>query len=355
MANGTHSDTVAEVVVISSTSAKKRKRGLKKRLILVLRIVWFTFLYLLWPLFRRILKPAVVFFVYPGKPSDKYAYFTPWMERHFRAVFPLGVLKFNGRWGIVGAKPITTAEMDVKSSLALTTMDQIQKEFPLAVTVALAGRFPGYVHRAHGKFLPPFVEGTTGTVFAMISAAKALARKKSMPPSVLNIAVLGGAGVVGSQLVDYLGQIFGSVIAFDPRYTDEKMSKRTLFTSQPERLCEADVAIVLTAEGDQVAKLAPYFTEGTVIADDTHPCMYKATRDEFTTRGCDLWKVTMEGDLLMIPRLPNFEPSDIPGCLVEAITVAIAGWGALDTQHAFNEAAANIGFKTKLYRHPDED
>lgn len=349
--------TVDEVTGVAKIPrVKKKGKSMSKRIVLWLRIAWFAVLYLAWPLFKRWLSPAAVFFVYPGKPSDKYAFFTPWMEKRFRPVFPLGVMRLpGGRLGLMIAKPITTAEMDLDPSLALQTMEQIQAEVPKAKAVALAGRFPGYVHKAGGSFPQPFVPGINGTVFAMVSAADALAQKAGRPASELAIAVLGGAGTVGSKVVESTSHAFKSVVAFDIRYAEESTKGNVVFSSAPQRLRDADVAIVLTAEGDQVAELAPYFRAGAIVADDTHPCMYSETRRLLTARGVDLYKVAMEGDLRMFPRLPNFNATDVPGCLLEAVTVALRGWEVIEDQEEFNRAATAVGFKPRLYRHPDEN
>jgi hypothetical protein len=72
-------------------------------------------------------------------------------------------------------------------------------------------------------------------------------------------------------------------------------------------------------------------------------------------RGVDLWKAAMaDGRIKMFPRLPNFRPDDIPGCLLEALTVLLQGREVLSSQYRFNEAAARSGFYAKLGRHPED-
>lgn len=174
----------------------------------------------------------------------------------------------------------------------------------------------------------PFVDGLSGTVYAMEATIKALisnlpAERKANP----TVAILGGGGYIGSRLVTVLataapdttasqtkalmstqqptGSFRGSnlarllfrsesanddgkegttaaitlrdkqpaasalkqIIALDTRYTGNRHSKAgVLYTAEPQDLEAADVVLVITRNGDDVAGYVKHAQPGQVRA-----------------------------------------------------------------------------------------
>ena len=232
-------------------------------------------------------------------------------------------------------------------------LDDTTEEFPEVEVIALAGRLPSLAHRAGVEISGPFTQGSRGTLCAMVAAARELAGLRGQQPAQMTIAVTGGAGFIGSQLVRELAGEFGAVIALDPRYGGARHREgRVLFTDRVEEVAAADAVLVLTARGDDAMAIVPFLTPGTVLADDTHPEIPAALRQEIAARGATALKVTMSADRFRArPRLPMYRSDDIPGCLLEALVVLERGGAVLGSQASFDRAAQELGFRVRLAPH----
>ncbi len=336
-------------------TVKKTPPWLKK-LRLLSRMFFFASLYVFWPLFRQWVKPAVVFLVYPGTIKDSRAYFPKWASRFLRAVFPLGLLRFGSRWGLYGATQTSAEDLDNNPEKIRDILEATLKEFPKARVIALAGRLPGFVRKAGIELQAPFVDGSLGTRYAMREAALEVAKLTGKCPEDVNIALLGGAGYTGSQLIQDCKDLFRTIIALDPRYGKGlEQEGSVVCTSDPTNLLYADAAVVLTARGDDIVNTVPYFRAGAVVADDTHPCIHQPIRERLMERGVTLKKaIARDGRLAMYPRLPNFRSDNIPGCLLEALVVLQRGREVLASPGTFFKAAHELHFKAELMDHPDD-
>lgn len=328
---------------------KKKRASFRKTILWAVRKILFRILYRMWSLFRGILSPDIVFQVY-GTESDMRHYWSKRTERHLRKVFPIGMIRFHGKWGLIGATLVKAEELDRDCRKSLELLDWTLKEFPRAKVVALAGRLPGFVARAGGQLNPPFVEGSRGTRFAMLSAVRAAAERLPNGKAT-RIAVLGGGGYTGRHVVSDLAKEFPYVVSLDLRFSKVYVRKNVLYTNRPESLRGVQIVLVLTANGDDVEDLVPYLSN-VVVIDDTHPPMHRPIREKMAAVGADVWKATVaDGSLRMIPRLPNFRSDDVPGCMLEAIVTLEKGSEALVSQEAFNHAAEETGFRARLKRH----
>lgn len=321
---------------------------------LLFRKLFTAFLYHGWPLFRKALRPDIVFLVY-GTREDKDSYWPRLLEKYFRPVFPIGIIRRGKHWGFIAATPLPVKELLGHKENLRWLLSDAQSEFPSAKVFALAGQLPGFCYRAEVPLALPFVVGVRGTVFAMVSAARRLAEKAGKPAQEISFAVLGAGGTIGVPLIETLRQEFGSVIAFDPRYKNSSgLDGNVEHTFDPLVLRKADAALVLTAKGDDVKPYVSYFREGSQVADDTHPCMSPGLVLQLRDRGVHIWKATNKDLMLrMFPRLPNFRNDDTPGCLLEAVVCLLAGVEVLQDQEDFNRAAADLGFQARLASHPD--
>ncbi len=336
----------------------RKVRRFYRRLQMAARAFFFMVVYLAWPILKRVVHPDIVFLVYPGTEKDSRAYFPQWVARFLRPMFPIGFIRYGRIWGLIGATQISAEKLDEQPQLIHDVLGAFHQEFPQVGAVALAGRLPSFVRKAGGSLPPPFVDGSAGTRYAMLNAARELAKKLGKSTSEVTIGVPGGAGYIGSQLVQDLAREFHLVVAIDPRYQDEDISHEAgnvLCSHDPHNLVVAQAVIILTARGDDISDLVSHFRPGVLIADDTHPPIHRPIRERLVAQGADVWKASMaDGALRMFPRLPNFRRDDIPGCLVEALTVLFQGREVLDNQKSFNEAAARSGFHARLERHPED-
>lgn len=337
-------------------SRPKKRAGYWKRLVrhlrLIGRVIAFATFYWGWKVAKHFVTPAVMFAVY-GEERHQRAYWPAWVHRRLRPAFPIGLIRFGRGWGIIVASKQSAEAFERDPRLVLGYLDAIRREVPRSGPVALAGRLPTWVLRAGGSIRSPFVDGALGTRFAMRAAILRGAGKLDVPTQELCLALLGGAGRIGSQLSHDMSGDFSEVIAFDPRYEVTERSGTIVRTAEYPQLQRANVILVLTGKGEDVAPAVPHFAQGTVLVDDTHPDIPPPLRKELAKLGVVVLKaVTADGCLKMIPRLPGFRGDSIPGCLVEALVVAHYGWSVVISDERFFEAARELGFMPQLIEHP---
>lgn len=325
-------------------------------IIIAIRNLFVLLLVIAWPLLKHIAPLKLAFAVY-GTDSDQRTYWPGFIHaflRRFRPAIPIGLFKSPSGLGVVMASTTSDGEFRDNPQLALDYLRHLRNELPYAVAIALAGRLPGWVAKAHSTIVPPFVDGTTGTRFAMVRVAEQLAEETSRPAEQLAIALPGGGGYLGSRLADDLAPLFRCVIAIDTAYEERAESGNVVRTPNHAEIASADVVLVITAKGDQFQPFISHLPDNhpVIIGDDTHPCMKAPVRQQVTNHlQTRLFKVAMIGHMYMLPRLPNFNPRDVPGCLVEAIIVAQYGYGILADISAFRKIAEGMGFAPRLYKH----
>lgn len=349
---------------------QKSPIALKRRLWVAARMTVFLSVNLLWPLLKHVVKPKVVFAVY-GTRGDQRAYFPDWFKRICPPVVVAAYIKDNASRGVMVSSVYSEEELATDSNKVNKYIGDLKKEFPEVNRFALVGRLPGFTMKAGIDIVPPLVDGSMGTRFAMYESAMQIASKleeashitlssdADSKPWASSIAILGGAGRIGSKLIDDLCKQFQKVIAIDPRYVEERQEllhgSTVIYTKRGERLKGTRLALVLTARGDDILPMVEHFEAGTVIADDTHPCMKRPTREMLQKQGVDVWKtVVTSNEYGMYPRMPNFRNDNIPGCLLEALVLNARGDDVLASPEVFFEAAKTCGYKTLLIRHPDD-
>jgi hypothetical protein len=337
---------------------KKHHISFKRRLWVAGRMAAFLGVNLLWPLLKHVVKPQVVFAVY-GTRGDQRAYFPHWFKRICPPVVIAAYIKDKASRGVMISSVYSEEELASDSKKVRKYIGDMRKAFPSVNRFALVGRLPGFSMKAGINIARPLVDGSLGTRFAMYESAVQIAEKLEDKSRASTIAILGGAGRIGSKLIDDLCKSFQTVIAIDPRYTEEQQELKggstVIYTKRSESLKETRLVLVLTAKGEDILPMVEYFEPGTIIADDTHPCIKRATRERLKKQGVDLWKtVVTSSDYGMYPRMPNFRNDNIPGCLLEALVLNAAGEHVLDSASKFFEEAKKCGYKTLLIRHPND-
>jgi hypothetical protein len=337
---------------------EKHYISFKRRLWVAGRMAAFLGVNLLWPLLQHVVKPQVVFAVY-GTRGDQRAYFPKWFKRICPPVVIAAYIKDKASRGVMISSVYSEEELASDSKKVKKYIGDMRKAFPNVNRFALVGRLPGFSMKAGIDITYPLVDGSLGTRFAMYESAVQIAEKLEDKSRASTIAILGGAGRIGSKLIDDLCKSFQTVIAIDPRYTEEQQELKggstVIYTKRYESLKETRLVLVLTAKGEDILPMVEYFEPGTIIADDTHPCIKRATRERLNKQGVDLWKtVVTSSDYGMYPRMPNFRNDNIPGCLLEALVLNAIGDHVLESAPKFFEEAKKCGYKTLLIRHPND-
>ncbi len=309
------------------------------------------------PLIIQWVNPEFLFAAY-GTPKEAARYMAPWMKKILPGTIICGLIRADGRTGLMVA---TTEIEDTLQNNAIETrsyLHDLATRFPRAKRIALVGRLPNFARKAGVTLQKPFVDGSLGTRFMILEAARqmhALPRFRHLT----GITVLGGAGRIGDQVCQDLLREFAVVIAYDPRYAEEEVMDspdgRLIRTSSLKRLREHRMFIGLTHHGEAIRVLANHLPEGGMIADDTHPCIGLATRRLLAKRGIDTMKIVLTHPRFTLqPRMPAWNSQDIPGCLVEALVLLNNGDIATRDFQQFSSIARLAGFQGTLVAPPQD-
>lgn len=312
-------------------------------------------------LLRRLLigfyKPRFLFAAY-GTRKDVETYFTPRMERWMPSVILCGMIRNGSHRGFLVASKYVEEELAENSDKVRIYLQKIQEELPAVDRVALVGRLPNFVLKAGIPIVPPFVSGATGTRYMIWDVARQM-RDIADDKHQDTIVVLGGAGRIGNQVCEDLLGLFGTVIAFDPRYKEEEVltlrQGHMIRTASSARLSQSLLFIGLTHHGDAIEEWATRIPAGSLIADDTHPCISQEVRETLARQHIKTLKIVLtHADFEMMPRMPAWTHRDIPGCLVEALVLLDHDDDVVADFGRFCASAANAGFAGRLVEPLDE-
>jgi len=340
------------------------RRNVYGKVLRTLRFTKVIFLNVFSILLKRVYSQSVVFVVY-GRGRSERSFSPLWLEKLTEklGLFHYPVLSFlhcgSRQIGFVIACRHNVEELQENPDFVLQLQNDVILSFPRTKAIALAGRLPSLLHQAGGEIKAPVVGGVVGTRCAMRSVALDLAKRAGMASACEStIAVIGGAGYLGSQVVKDLALEFKKVVAVDIRFDKEtKMTKNVLKTNDPSALQGIKLFLLFTSCGDDLAPWVSFIESGSYIADDTHPCVGPALQEVLKSKKIYLLKAAacnIKEPLITSPRLPNFQSDSIPGCLLEALVVARCNSKVTEDFEEFCESARLLGFGSQLMEDLDE-
>lgn len=302
-------------------------------------------------------KPSFLFAVY-GSEKDVATYYTPTMAKVMPRILIGGLIQNRKQRGLLVASKYYENELADDDDKVREYLADLEAAFPDVQTIALVGRLPNFAMRAGIEIKPPYVDGSMGTRYMIWDVGCQMGRL----PEYQNeptLCVLGGAGRIGNLVCTDLAREYKTVIAFDKRYeVDEEIQvgeNRILRTGDVTRLTECKLYISLTHHGDVIREFADYIPPGSLVADDTHPCISLEVREELLAKGIKTMKIVLSHDKFsMWPRMPGWNNRAIPGCLVEALVVAEFKDTNVSEFAAFRDSALEIGFKGELIKPLEE-
>lgn len=312
---------------------------------------------LLRPLILKWVRPQFIFAAY-GNERQASTYFSPTLARWMPLNLILGYIRHKEVRGLLVAPQYLENELQTDARKMREYIERLPTDFHTAKVIALAGRLPVFANRAGIELSPQLVEGSRGTRYMIWDIARKLRARPELA-QYNSIVVLGGAGRIGSAVCEDITKIYSQVVAFDPRYEAEE-ERRTewgvvLRTSNPTRLRNQHLYIALTQQGDEILDIHQYLPSGSLIADDTHPCISFDGREVLETYDIAVEKTVLSHDeFLMWPRMPSWNNRDIPGCLVEALVLLHHPESMNSSFAEFCENAERLGFAGRLVRPLDE-
>lgn len=309
------------------------------------------------PLVNAWAKPEFLFAVY-GNEQQVGAYFTPWMAKRLPPNVVLGFIRNGAMRGLLIAPQFFEHELQNDTGKVRSYINQLQKDYPGIKRIALVGRLPNFVKKAGMEIREPLVDGSLGTRYMIWDIARQMAERPQYSQQ-KSIVVLGGAGRIGNAVCQDLASQFGRVIGLDPRYQEDEEIKTPqgsiLRTSNLDYLNDEKLFIALTHHGDAVLDFHQHIPAGSLIADDTHPCISYQARAILKRHQISVEKVVLShDDFMMRPRMPDWNSKDIPGCLVEALVLLQDGELADSEFAEFCREAESLGFSGRLIKPLDE-
>lgn len=309
-----------------------------------------------------------LFHVFQGDKSDLEGYCPPWLAESFlfRGKPTLGGLFENGsRYGLITVAPETARDYkDNYGQIVQKTMKDLKgiANTVGAKAIAVASVGPLLFEKASGHPLEaPFVDGIPGRVFSAVETFEQLFQRH--PELQLNNPKIGivGVGEIGNSIINY-------VHSKDFNYNCEAFginvvkSKET-FIINPEDHDLVRKSDVLLVQMPQGANFVPYYQEynmikkGAFVLDDTHPRIRK--RDFPSMEKFVFYKIAIERRIpivrkneyirtKMVPGIPDYKNSWLPGCIIHALVVIEYGFNGFKNQKHFNKLAKEIGFNALL-------
>ncbi len=309
------------------------------------------------PLIIALVRPRFVFAVY-GNEKDAETYFTPGLVRLMPPNLVLGFIRNQNTRGLLVASQSLENTLQADSQKVRDYIDELHRDFPDVERIALVGRLPNFVQKAGIDITAPLVEGSLGTRYMIWDVARQM-RERPEYAQYRSIVVLGGAGRIGNAVCEDLTNLYDRVVALDPRYREETETDTgqgtILRTADVTHLHNEHLYIGLTHHGDVVLEFYQHMPAGSMIADDTHPCISLTARERLRANGITVEKVVLSHDeFLMWPRMPAWNNRAIPGCLVEALVLVqrpdLDGSDFL----SFCRQAETMGFAGRLIRPLEE-
>jgi hypothetical protein len=304
---------------------------------------------------------------YPAR--DCYEAVLSWLALPVPTYVPISRISRGELRGLVVVLSHSIDELEACPELLNASLISIEHDFGHCKAIALAGRLPALAHRARLALPRPFITEQVGTVCMTTRAVKQLAATHgdAKPTSAQVVAVFGGAGYTGRQIVHRIARDFAEVIAIDPAFACKaEVSSRphgpvggtVVESAAATRASCAQIVLTFTPKGDDVrTAIEQAVSPGQLWTDDTHPQMSSKTRTAIQRAGAKVFKLTAKDPCLsMWPAVPGFHNSWLPGCLVTGLMVAsesgVQGLDLSDTD-ACERAFDALGLVVRNKPHAD--
>lgn len=186
-------------------------------------------------------------------------------------------------------------------------------------SIALAGRLPTLFSTNGIPLEHPFVRGDRGAVFTITETYLHLLEAKEISKDE-PVGVVG-LGYLGSRVARRLQELgCSTIVGYDIRIKDNTTRGSLTRTSNPEFLRTCKIVIVLTVKGEDAASSIPWFKEGVIVIDDTHPQIPSHLIRKIRGKGGEIYRSTLGvAGVHALPRLPGYDKLWLPGCVVEAL------------------------------------
>jgi len=286
----------------------------------------------------RQFKFLYIFVIYPGNRKDYLGYYYKFLDHFMPPILPAGWITGKKK-GFIVASPTTVFEFaNLKRLNEVTSAVENLRKAIGAKYVAYAGRFPSIMHQA-GLKISSVVLGQFGVNFVIEESLKLICCKENMTKPVVGII---GLGFTGLNVAKNLSAKY-KVIGYDVRkVTNESTYENLTLSLNAKKLSECDVVILLTTGGNDVNDLIENFKQGVLVIDDNHPLSPSLVRKLKKEKGAKVYRAVVGANgVKFFPRLPNYSPEWIPGCVIEAI---ISNDSNFKNQEEFNQAALEAGF-----------
>lgn len=295
-------------------------------------------------------KHDYVFLVYPGQGTDLDYFCIEEDWETLRGQDSLVPVVGRITQGVTGAKGLLVAT-------GVTAEDFIRRQPQLlpvilnqlnvlahrvcARSIGLAGIMPSIIEKREGQLghclSPLFVRGLIGSTWLVVSQVQ----KLICAPARVGIV---GVGYLGGLVADELEKNGFGVVRVD----------RQKSPNYPNDLQRCQLVIALTPNGDDMQGYTEVICNGKSacrkLLFDCHPVPSPETVSLYVEAGIQVFQASATADGVSTqPALPNFQKSDIPGCMLDALLRSIIGDNGQGVDYKqFDQIARRVGIETPL-------
>ncbi len=253
-----------------------------------------------------------VFYCYAGSRDFIDSYAPPGMVAIFRwRPVPIGVMRQDGRWGLVLASPVT--ERDFADPANAADFRRLQQRLGRIAdlmgvdVINLAGILPSLLARK-GVLK---VNDSRAVVVAAVQAAVAEVKAAHFPDGLRDVIVLGGGGHVGRALCAALDGAGYTCHAVDPRGHA---------TALPVALHGTPCLLIDIARKGAIRDYISQMWPGLVVLNEVFPCPSRRDVARMKAAGAQVFHLAGVAGRI-IPPLPHGYENAVPCCASHSASV----------------------------------
>ncbi len=255
---------------------------------------------------------ASVFYCYAGSTKFIESYAPPGTVAVFRwRPSPIGIMRQDGRWGLVLASPVTEAEFtdpaNATQFAALQARLQRIADLMGVEVINLAGILPGLMGR-NGALT---VHDSRDVVVRAVDAAVADVLAQALPCASRDVIVLGGAGRIGRAACAALEAAGFTCYPVDPRGEAQTL---------PLCLHGKPCLLVDIARKGAIKDYIPQMWPGLVVLNEVFPCPSRHDVAQMARAGVRVFHLAGVGGRI-VPPLPHGYEDAVPCCAAHSPTI----------------------------------
>ena len=257
---------------------------------------------------RRVLNINALFFCYAGSTQYARRYCYRWSERWVHSTpSPIGIYRQGQSWGIAFASPITEEQLLDSANTALceilTRLERIS-HLTRVEHVKLAGIIPSHLRRIGHSLDAGAAMSSVGRV--VVRAIDETIQASSLPHPA-TVVLLGGQGLIGSQVTEQLERASVPYVVVDPKGPDAAI---------PANLLHAPILLVDLSRAGALDHHIDSIPQCSIVLNEVFPEPSRETVTALKRKDCRVLHIAgVKGRFY--PSLPGNYADSVPCCAMQ--------------------------------------